>query len=126
MSKSVLAFVWAAGPLSGTLVQPYIGVRSDNCRISWGKRKPFMIGGGLATVVCLLALAWVREVAAVFLSVLGVAASDEDTKITVIVLATFWMYALDFSINTGKLYIVVLHFVFNVYYQIYDQYTINI
>jgi solute carrier family 45 protein 1/2/4 len=101
MSKSVLAFVWAAGPLSGTLVQPYVGIRSDNCRMSWGKRKPFMIGGGIATVICLLGLAWVREIVATFLSIFGVEAQDEGVSITTIVLATILMYALEFSINTG-------------------------
>jgi len=29
ISKSFLAFVWIAGPLSGTLVQPYVGTKSD-------------------------------------------------------------------------------------------------
>jgi solute carrier family 45 protein 1/2/4 len=29
LSKSLMALVWIAGPLSGTLVQPYVGVRSD-------------------------------------------------------------------------------------------------
>ncbi|OAX81897.1 hypothetical protein ACJ72_03765 [Emergomyces africanus] len=66
MDKSLLAFVWIAGPLTGALVQPYVGIRSDNCRISWGKRKPFMIGGGIATIISLLALAWTREIVGAF------------------------------------------------------------
>lgn len=101
MSKSLLAFVWIAGPLTGTLVQPYIGIRSDNCRISWGKRKPFMLVGSAATIVTLLALAWVRELVGGFLSVFGVDPLAEGTKITVIVMATILMYCLDFAINTG-------------------------
>ncbi|KKA21921.1 Sucrose transporter [Rasamsonia emersonii CBS 393.64] len=98
MSKALLAFVWVAGPLTGTLVQPYIGIRSDNCRISWGKRKPFMVLGGLATVTCLLALAWVREIVGGFLGIFGV--QPDAIKITVIVIATILMYCLDFAINT--------------------------
>jgi solute carrier family 45 protein 1/2/4 len=102
MSKAVLAFVWVAGPLTGCLVQPYIGIRSDNCRISWGKRKPFMIFGGSATVVCLLALAWVREIVGGFLGIFGVHAQSDGVKITTIVVATVLMYGLDFAINTGQ------------------------
>ncbi|KAJ5104989.1 hypothetical protein NUU61_002336 [Penicillium alfredii] len=100
MSKSLLAFVWIAGPLTGTLVQPYIGIRSDNCRISWGKRKPFMLVGSAATIVSLLALAWVKELVGGFLSIFGVSPQSDATKTFVIIVATILMYSLDFSINT--------------------------
>ncbi|KAJ5099387.1 hypothetical protein N7532_006388 [Penicillium argentinense] len=100
MSKSLLAFVWIAGPLTGTLVQPYVGIRSDNCRIPWGKRKPFMIIGGAATIVCLLALAWVREIVGGFLSIFGVDRESNGTKTMIIIVATIVMYGLDFAVNT--------------------------
>lgn len=103
LSKSLLAFVWIAGPLSGALVQPYVGIRSDNCRISWGKRKPFMIAGGAVTIVALMALAWTREMVRGFLGLFGVAADSDGVKVTAIVIAILFMYALDFSINTGKM-----------------------
>lgn len=101
MSKSLLAFVWIAGPLTGTLVQPYIGIRSDNCRISWGKRKPFMLVGSVATVISLLALAWVQELVGGVLSIFGVDPASEGLKVVVIIAATVLMYCLDFAINTG-------------------------
>ncbi|OJD09633.1 hypothetical protein AJ78_09003 [Emergomyces pasteurianus Ep9510] len=100
MNKSLLAFVWIAGPLTGTLVQPYVGIRSDNCRISWGKRKPFMIGGGIATIISLLALAWTREIVGGFLGIFGVTFRSTGVKVTSIVVATILMYCLDFAINT--------------------------
>ena len=101
MSKALLAFVWIAGPLTGTLVQPYIGIRSDNCRISWGKRKPFMIAGGAATILTLLLLAWVKDIVGGFLSVFGVDPLSGGTKVTVMVVATLVMFCLDFAVNTG-------------------------
>lgn len=101
MSKSLLAFVWIAGPLTGALVQPYIGIRSDNCRLAWGKRKPFMVVGGAATVVSLLALAWVKEIVGGFLSIFGVESTSAGAKIVIIIMATIFMYCLDFAINTG-------------------------
>ena len=101
MSKSLLAFVWIAGPLTGTLVQPYVGIRSDNCRIRWGKRKPFMIGGGIATILSLLALAWTRDIVRGILGLFGVAPHSTGVKVTAIVVATVLMYCLDFAINTG-------------------------
>lgn len=102
MSKSLLAFVWIAGPLTGTLVQPYIGIRSDNCRLSWGKRKPFMVVGGAATVITLLALAWAKELTGGFLGIFGVDPASSGAKATIIVVATIMMYCVDIAINTGK------------------------
>lgn len=101
MSKSVLAFVWIAGPLTGVLVQPYMGIRSDNCRIRWGRRKPFMVGGAIATVISLLGLAWAREVIGGIAHLFGGDRASHGVKIGAMVFATIWMYVLDFSINTG-------------------------
>lgn len=101
MSKALVAFVWLAGPLTGTLVQPYIGIRSDRCRISWGKRKPFMIAGTLGTVASSMTLAYARDIIRV-IGRLGVDAPYEGGYQTAtIILATIMMWCLDFSINTG-------------------------
>ena len=101
ISKSVMALVWIAGPLSGTLVQPYVGMLSDNCRISWGKRKPFMLGGATATILSLMSLAWTREMVGGFLGVLGVGPETAFVKYSITITAILWVYILDFAINTG-------------------------
>ncbi|KAH6636442.1 major facilitator superfamily domain-containing protein [Chaetomium tenue] len=100
ISKSLMALVWIAGPLSGTLVQPYVGMLSDNCRIPWGRRKPFMIGGTVATVISLLSLAWTREMVGGFLGLFGAVPGSDGVKYTTIVVAVLWVYVLDFAINT--------------------------
>lgn len=105
MSKALLAVVWIASPLAGTLVQPYIGIRSDNCRSPWGKRKPFMVLGGAATIICLLALAWSREMVGGFLSIFGADRDSSGTRTMVIIIATLFMFGLDFAINTGMVII---------------------
>jgi solute carrier family 45, member 1/2/4 len=101
LSKSLMALVWLAGPLSGTLVQPYIGMLSDNCRIPWGRRKPFMLGGTVATIVSLLFLAWTKESIGGLLSLFGADPKSEGVKVTIIVVAVLWVYILDFAINSG-------------------------
>ncbi|KAF6241742.1 hypothetical protein HO173_000454 [Letharia columbiana] len=100
MSKSLLAFVWIAGPLSGTLVQPYIGIRSDNCRSPWGKRVPFMLAGALATAISLLCLAWTREIVHGFLGLFGANPESHGVKVCSIIFAIIFVYVLDFAINT--------------------------
>ena len=100
MSKALLAFVWLAGPLSGVLVQPYIGIKSDQSRISWGKRKPFMIAGTLGTVVVSMLLAYARDIIRIF-GRLGIDAPYVGAyKSATIAFATVMMWVLDFAINT--------------------------
>jgi solute carrier family 45 protein 1/2/4 len=101
LSKSLMALVWIAGPLSGALVQPYVGILSDNCRSPWGKRTPFMVAGASATIAALLILAWVREIVGGFLGLFGANRESEGVKITIIVVAVALIYILDFAINTG-------------------------
>jgi len=100
ISKAVLAFVWIAGPLSGTLVQPYVGMKSDNCRISWGKRKPFIVGGAIATIITLLLLAWAREVVHGVAYLFGADVESKGVASATAVFAVAIVYVLDFAINT--------------------------
>lgn len=102
LSKSLMALVWIAGPLTGTLVQPYVGMLSDNCRVPWGKRKPFMLGGAAATMASLMILAWSKDIVSGLLSLFGADPASQGVKVTVIVFAVIWVYILDFSINTGE------------------------
>jgi MFS family permease len=52
-----LGVLSALGAVVAILVQPAAGALSDRCRIRWGRRKPFMVGGTLGDLVCLLGLA---------------------------------------------------------------------
>ncbi|KAI7493918.1 hypothetical protein KC357_g917 [Hortaea werneckii] len=99
ISKSLLAFVWIAGPLSGTLVQPYVGLKSDRCRSKWGKRRPFMVAGAIATVLSLMGLAWARELIGSIGALFGIPPESESTQLACVVFAILMIYVLDFSIN---------------------------
>lgn len=61
-----------------------------------------MVVGGAATVVCLLGLAWTRELVGGFLAIFGVRPQSSGAKTVIIIVATILMYCLDFAINTGK------------------------
>ncbi|KAI1104641.1 hypothetical protein F4804DRAFT_332050 [Jackrogersella minutella] len=100
LSKSLMALVWVAGPLTGTLVQPYVGMLSDNCRVSWGKRKPFMLGGAAATSLAYMFLAWIREIVGGICSLFGADPESHGVKVTIIVIAVIWIYVLDVAVNT--------------------------
>lgn len=100
LSKSLMALVWIAGPLTGTIVVPYVGILSDNCRLPWGKRRPFMVGGTVATAAALLFLAWVKEIVGGILGIFGADQSSEGVRLAVVVAAVLGIYLLDIAINT--------------------------
>lgn len=51
-----VGFVWAAGPLAGIIGQVLIGVISDNVWLWGGRRRPFIVIGGVFAALSLLAL----------------------------------------------------------------------
>lgn len=84
-----IGLVWAAGPLAGILGQVIIGIISDNVWLWGGRRRPFILVGGVLTALMLLALPSIGAIngALGLDAILGVA-------ITVAL-------ALDLSINLG-------------------------
>lgn len=93
LTKSKTSLVWIAGPLSGLIMQPVVGVLADSSRSKWGRRRPFMIGGSLTVGLCLVVLGWTSEI-------VGTLVSDPNMKRSgTIALAVLSIYAVDFAIN---------------------------
>ncbi|CAG8922420.1 unnamed protein product [Penicillium salamii] len=93
LTKSKTSLVWIAGPLSGLIIQPLIGVIADRSRSKWGRRRPFMIFGSFVVAFCLLVLGWTAEIVGWFVK------DPEKAKNGTIALAVLSIYAVDFSIN---------------------------
>ena len=51
---ATLPALWIAGPITGLIVQPIVGHLSDGSRSRFGRRRPFLIAGGLLTALALL------------------------------------------------------------------------
>lgn len=92
MSKPLMSLVWLAGPLSGSIGQPIIGVLSDKCTSRFGRRRPFIVAGAAATIVSLTLLSWSQDI---ILFLFG----EGHVKLQ-IATASFLVYLLDFSIAT--------------------------
>lgn len=52
-SPLLYSLIWLAGPFSGMVVQPIIGVLSDNTKSRFGRRRPYLLGGALITAIAL-------------------------------------------------------------------------
>ncbi|KAJ6009312.1 hypothetical protein N7522_004328 [Penicillium canescens] len=93
LTKSKTSLVWIAGPLSGLIIQPLIGVIADRSRSKWGRRRPFMVFGSFVVAFCLFVLGWTAEIVGLFVK------DPEKAKNGTIALAIISIYAVDFSIN---------------------------
>ena len=82
-----VAFVWLAGPIAGIFGQVIVGLLSDNVWFMGGRRRPFIIIGGLVSTIAFLTLPHIRGIS----HITGIA----DIILIASVIALF----LDLSIN---------------------------
>ncbi|KAK7059712.1 MFS general substrate transporter [Favolaschia claudopus] len=94
LTTSHVALVFIAGPLSGLLVQPLVGAYADANTSRWGRRRPYILGGCVVSVVGMLLLGYTRAVAGWLFARDGHAHS-----VLTVVLAILAIFLIDFSIN---------------------------
>ena len=66
LTKSKTSLVWIAGPISGLVVQPIVGIIADKSTSRWGRRRPFIAAGTTIICACLFALGWTTEIVEFF------------------------------------------------------------
>ena len=83
-------------------MQPIVGVIADESRSRFGRRRPIMIACAILVAVGLIVLGWTKEIVGIFVT-------DKDVaKTCTITLAVLSIYAVDFAINAGKPYIILM------------------
>jgi MFS family permease len=82
-----VAFVWLAGPIAGIFGQVIVGLLSDNVWFMGGRRRPFIMIGGLISTLAFLALPFIQQISNI-------------TGITdIIIIASIIALFLDLSVN---------------------------
>ncbi len=81
-----VALVWLAGPLSGIIAQPIVGMMSDKSWFMGGRRKPYIIIGGVLGASMLIALPHIDVI-------------SKSTGLTIFTVAIVVSLFLDMSIN---------------------------
>ncbi|KAF9450782.1 hypothetical protein P691DRAFT_664570 [Macrolepiota fuliginosa MF-IS2] len=94
LSKSKMAIVFVAGPLSGLVMQPLIGILADSCTSRFGRRRPYMMVGTIICGFAMLLLGFTRWFASIFTGW-----DNNSNDLLTIWLAVFAIYFIDFSIN---------------------------
>lgn len=89
--------VWVAGPISGLIVQPIIGVVADQSTSKWGRRRPTIVLGSAIVAGSLVTLGFTKEIVAALVGL-----DSEATRTLTIMLAVMSLYTVDFAINAGR------------------------
>ena len=83
-----IALIWLAGPLMGLLVQPLVGALSDRTWLFRSRRKPFLLVGGVAGAISMVAMLQLDVIARqvgvglIVVAVFVVLLSDLATNVT--------------------------------------------
>ncbi|CAG8571130.1 14429_t:CDS:2 [Ambispora leptoticha] len=93
LSKSFTSLVWIAGPLSGLIMQPIVGILSDNCTSIYGRRRPFILGGSIAVIFSFMFIGWTIEI------VTAIFGKNSFSVALTVWVAVISIYMLDFAIN---------------------------
>ena len=88
LSIEHVGLVWLAGPLAGLLAQPIVGLISDKVWFWGGRRRPFILIGGVTASLMLLALPFLGEI-------------SEWSGIRILWTAIIVALTLDLAINVG-------------------------
>jgi solute carrier family 45 protein 1/2/4 len=95
--KSALSLIWVAGPVSGVVVQPLVGMLSDRVQFRWGRRRVFIGGSTAAVVVGFIGMGRTREI----MQWWSGRERWEDVGTGVIALAVASLILLDLAINAS-------------------------
>lgn len=88
LSIEHVGLVWLAGPLAGLLAQPIVGLISDKVWFWGGRRRPFILIGGVTASLMLLALPYLGEI-------------SEWSGVRILWTAVLVALTLDLAINVG-------------------------
>ncbi|GAM21133.1 hypothetical protein SAMD00019534_043080 [Acytostelium subglobosum LB1] len=92
VSRFWVSFIWIAGPVSGLIVQPIVGVISDRLVSKYGRRKPFIFFGSICIVLGLMLISNAPSIGAKMGDT-----PDKQTKAIILAIIGFWI--LDLSNN---------------------------
>ncbi|KDO22504.1 hypothetical protein SPRG_11688 [Saprolegnia parasitica CBS 223.65] len=62
LSSTSVQLVQMAGPISGVLLGPTVGVWSDTCTSRFGRRRPFLALGATASILCWVLLMYIMPI----------------------------------------------------------------
>lgn len=89
-----IGIVWAAGPIAGIIAQPIVGILSDSMWFMGGRRRPWIVIGGILAAVMMLALPNLEIIQKIFVG-------GDDPQAGLLSIAVIVALTFDLSINVS-------------------------
>lgn len=89
-----IGIVWAAGPIAGIIAQPIVGALSDKMWFMGGRRRPWIVIGGILAALMMLALPNLEIIQKIFIN-------SEDPQAGLLTIAVIVALTFDLSINVS-------------------------
>ena len=89
-----IGIVWAAGPIAGIIAQPIVGILSDNMWFMGGRRRPWIVIGGILAAIMMLALPNLEIIQKIFVG-------GDDPLAGLLSIAVIVALTFDLSINVS-------------------------
>ena len=102
MPKSWTSIVWMAGPISG-LFQPLFGAYSDVHKSRFGRRRPFIVAGTLASIASIFIFSYAAEIGNIL--TLGHGSKGVSLAVAVLSIGTFNLCSCISSAGTRSIVI---------------------
>ncbi|MBN2765310.1 MAG: MFS transporter [Paludibacteraceae bacterium] len=89
-----IGIVWAAGPIAGIIAQPIVGALSDSMWFMGGRRRPWIVIGGILAAIMMLALPNLEIIQKIFVG-------GDDPQAGLLSIAVIVALTFDLSINVS-------------------------
>ncbi len=97
-SPLLFGLIWLAGPFTGMIVQPLIGVLSDKTTSPFGRRRPYLLGGALLSALAL----WALPNSALITEKLGLTFHCDIPAWGALLFAAIMIWILDACVNIAQ------------------------
>ena len=97
-SPLLFGLIWLAGPFTGMVVQPLIGVLSDKTNTPFGKRHPYLMGGALLSALAL----WALPNSEIITNSIGSALHMHLPELSALFFAAIMIWILDACVNNAQ------------------------
>ncbi|GAB2280299.1 sugar transporter [Dionaea muscipula] len=94
------SFIWLCGPITGLVVQPFVGIWSDKCSSKYGRRRPFILAGSLMISIAVIIIGFSADIGYVLGDTKEHCSTFKGTRTraAIVFVLGFWM--LDLANNT--------------------------
>lgn len=97
-SPFLFGLIWLAGPFTGMVVQPIVGVLSDKTTTRFGRRRPYLLGGALLASLALWGLPNAENITAALANILHISLPT----LTALFVAAVLIWVIDACVNIAQ------------------------